>query len=663
MKRNLLVILAVALLSCSQPEKPPALDIFGEIAVIPRPTNTQRLGGYFELSPSTVFVSQDEGMSAATNLNEWLSERYGFVCEISNTSVEGNSVAFKGLVDAKPEAGEGYSLQVEPEAIQLTGTPSGMFYGVQTLIQLLPVNASSPLQIPAAKIDDHPRFKYRGMHLDVARHFVPVENVKEFIGLMARYKFNYFHWHLTDDQGWRIQINKYPRLTEIGAKRRETVREKMYSPYVGDGKPVEGFYTQDEIRDVVAYAKARHVKIIPEIDMPGHSSAALAAHPELGCRENYSYQVKTTWGGFQDILCPKEDTFQFIEDVLDETIELFADSPYIHIGGDEVDTAQWQESPVVRELSQRENLNGERDVQRWFLQRVANYIQSKGKRVIGWDEILDTGASSDVTIMVWQDHSRGRLAASRSHDVIMTPWRSTYFDYRQGDAKDEPLTHGPEQVTLETVYGFDPLAEMAGVDERRIIGGQGCIWTEFIKTPEHLEYMAFPRAIALAEVLWSRAADKDFPDFNKRLSHEFARLDRSKVNYRVPEPAGLRDRVLFGDEKAIVNMTTALPGGKIFYTTDGSTPTARSFRYAGAFILQVPAGFDVEVKAIAISSAGRTSLVKSCKYSRPGPSGMVTPRAPLAPMPRQPLATPKPSIAPVEPPRQTSPKPTPQPTK
>lgn len=490
-----------------------------------------------------------------------------------------------------------------------------MFYGIQTLAQLLPLDFFGEIKIPAAEVTDAPRFSYRGMHLDVARHFMPVEFIKKYIGLLAQYKYNYFHWHLTDDQGWRIEIKKYPRLTDVGSKRRETVIGKNYRPYVGDGIHVQGYYTQEEIRDIVIYAQAKHITIIPEIDLPGHSSAALAAYPEYGCKDKYSYKVQTTWGGFPDVYCPTEPTFHFIEDVLSEVIDLFPDSPYIHIGGDEVMMNHWKESRFVQELKRRENLKSEKDVQSWFIRRIESFINSRGKKIIGWDEIFGEGVGPGATIMSWNGFEPGIKAARAKHNVIMTPSEVTYFDHPQGAAKFEPLSLC-DQVTLE-VYKFDPIpSELSFEDAGYIIGAQVCVWTEFMKRPKDIEYMAFPRALALAEVLWSKQRNKNFVEFSKRLYKEFPRLDQKNVNYRIPKPFGLGDRKLSIDEKAIVDLTPPIPNGKIYYTLNGTNPNQVSNLYQEPFILNVESNKPVELRAKVVKSNGRESSVFVANYIR-----------------------------------------------
>ncbi len=561
---NVLLILATIISACSTPRKTVPRSVAlprpnYEISIIPEPTSIIPTNGYFEFTRDTRIIAADGyTVGAATSLNNILMERYGFKLEVTDDASSQNSIMFSATTidPGQSGAGEGYFLKINPDAIQIRGGKRGMFYGIQSLLQLLPADSKGEANIPAADITDAPRFRYRGMHLDVSRHFMPAEFVKKFIRLISRYKYNYFHWHLTDDQGWRIEIKKYPLLTAIGSKRRETRLGKS-RPYVGDKIPVEGFYTQEEIRAIVEYAQERHVTIIPEIDLPGHSSAALASYPELGCRKQYPYKVQTTWGAFPDIYCPTEFTFQFIQDVLTEVISLFPNSPYIHIGGDEVMRDSWRTSKFVQDLKRANGLLSERDVQSWFVKRVERFVNSKGKKIIAWDDMMDVGLSPDATVMYWRNSAAARrntdaarrkvtnavIAAKAKHEVIMTPDDSTYFDHPQGDPAREPLSLYSSQIRLERVYSFEPVpAELNQEEAKYIIGAQGCIWTEFLKKPINAEYMMFPRAIALAEVLWSQRRTKDFAGFYKRLGRELPSLDLERVNYRKPEVYGVSDR-------------------------------------------------------------------------------------------------------------------------
>ena len=585
----------------------------GSLPIIPKPRSVTAGSGQFTLDRKTKIVAADDASRRiADAFNDLLQQNYGFKLNRTRKQQKTNAII---LTTAAPPNAEGYSLSVDPPLIRMTGSERGLFYALQSLLQLMPVERTASLRIDAATIEDEPRFAYRGMHLDVSRHFMPLSFVKKYIDLISQYKFNTFHWHLTDDQGWRIEIEKYPKLTEIGSKRPESVKERNLSPYIGDGVPVEGFYTQDEIRDVVRYAKERYVTVIPEIELPGHSSAALTAYPELGCKPDYRYKVQTTWGIFKEVYCPTETTFKFLEDVLDETIALFPDSPYIHIGGDEVLKDFWKESPEVKTLMAKENLKDEHEVQSYFVRRMEKHINSKGKKIIGWDEILEGGVAPNATIMSWRGEKGGIEAAKAKHDVIMTPNTYVYFDYGQGDPAYEPLNIG-SYVPLDKVYGWNPIPKELSPDEGKyIIGGQANIWTEYLQAPANVEYMAFPRMLALSEVLWSRNEDKDYDDFLRRLSAQLPRLDRQNVNYRIPEPGGLQN-VVTANGRVSVTLDPA-SGTTVFYTTDGSTPDAKtSAKYSGPIELTLAEGEVKTLKTIVVSPGGRTSVVYAATVVR-----------------------------------------------
>jgi hexosaminidase len=443
---------------------------------------------------------------------------------------------------------ESYRLEVKPATISITAPEAaGLFYGLQTLRQLRFTLGSTPVaeeessggdqghteevwSTRSVKIEDSPRFSYRGLHLDVGRHFFPVDFIKRYIDLMAMYKMNKFHWHLTEDQGWRIEIEKYPRLTETGAYRRETTLERNLDPYVGDGIPYGGYYTQEEVREIVAHAETRYITVIPEIEMPGHSVAALAAYPELGCTEG-PFEVSPLWGVHDDIYCPSEATFAFLEDVLLEVMELFP-SEYIHIGGDEAPKTRWEESDLAQEVIRREELADEHELQSYFIRRIETFLQANGRKLIGWDEILEGGLAPEATVMSWRGMRGGIEAARQGHDVIMTPTSHMYFDYYQADPEDEPLAIGG-LITLEDVYGFEPVPDSLSWSEgQHILGAQANVWTEYMKTPEYVEYMLFPRLLALSEVVWTPGAQRDWDSFVLRLPSHYELLDRYDVNYR-----------------------------------------------------------------------------------------------------------------------------------
>jgi hexosaminidase len=590
-----------------------------EINIIPKPNSIERGRGEFVLDKRTQLVANGPMERAiAETFRDYAKSSYGLNLKIvSHAPKDSRKSSIIGF--SRPndyiETNDAYQLRVEPGSIQLVSTsPNGMYYGIQSLLQMIPLGNAVSRSIPAVKIEDKARFQYRGMHLDVGRHFMPVEFVKKYIDLMSQYKFNYFHWHLTEDQGWRIEIKKYPKLTEIGSKRPETVKGRNLVPYVGDGIPVEGFYTQDQIRDVVAYAKARYITVIPEIELPGHASAALAAYPELGCKADYKYKVQTTWGIFKEVYCPTDATFKFLEDVIDETISLFPDSPYVHIGGDEVLKDHWKESAFVQDLMKREGLKDEHEVQSYFVRRIEKYINSKGKKMIGWDEILEGGLAPNATVMSWRGIKGGIEAAKAHHEVIMTPTDFCYFDYGQGDPATEPINIGG-YLPLEKVYGFDPVPKELNADEAKyIIGGQANVWTEYLKTPAAVEYMAFPRMLALAEAVWSRPEDKNYADFLQRLSTQFVRLDKQNVNYRIPEPLGLTNEVIAKGDGLATHVNSLVPGAKIVGTVDGSEPTETSPVFPSKFVANPPEDGVLNVRTMEILPSGRKSSVYTTTF-------------------------------------------------
>ncbi|MER3632668.1 MAG: beta-N-acetylhexosaminidase [Blastocatellia bacterium] len=577
------------------------------ISLIPKPLSVESGKKQVELTRTTNIVATDQAARlAAEALNERLKATSGFQLNIVGKNESGPAIVFE-TESSDSTAPESYRLSISATGIRISGDPAGLFYGVQTLMQILPRRFGETVEVPFITVTDSPRFKYRGMHLDTARHFMPVEFVKKFIDLMAQFKFNSFHWHLTDDQGWRLEIKKYPRLTEIGSFRPETVVERNLSPYIGDNQPHGGFYTQEQIRDVVQYASKRYITIIPEIEMPGHASAALAAYPQFGCKKDYQYKVQTTWGIFKEIFCPTEETFRFLEDILEETMLLFPDSPYIHIGGDEVLKDHWRESEFVQELKNRENLKDEHEVQSYFIRRIEKFVNSKGKKIIGWDEILEGGIAPNATIMSWRGMRGGIEAAKAKHAVIMTPTDYVYFDYGQGNPEYEPLNIG-SYVPLAKVYSFEPISPDLAKDEAHfVIGGQANIWTEYMKTPQQVEYMAFPRMLALSEVLWTIKEERNFDDFQRRLNLFLPRLDDQNVNYRIPEPGGLQN-ILTQHHKVQLTLEPS-PETRIHYTTDGTAPDERSPVYSRPIEIRLRKGEVKTLKIIVVNAAGRKSVV------------------------------------------------------
>ncbi|MFN0098767.1 MAG: family 20 glycosylhydrolase [Gemmatimonadaceae bacterium] len=522
------------------------------------------------------------------------------------------------LVPADSTTGrESYMLTVAPDGVSLTApTAAGRFYGLQTLQQLVDAARAAKSAAPtvdAMIIADAPRFPYRGLHLDVGRHFESVAFVKRYIDLMSRFKLNTFHWHLTEDQGWRIEIKKYPRLTTVGACRAETIVEKNFNPYKGDGLRHCGHYSQADIKEVVAYAAARHVTVIPEIEMPGHSLAAITAYPELACTEG-PFAVMTIWGVSDDVLCPSEKTFMFLEDVLTEVLALFP-SKMIHIGGDEAPKVRWKASPLAQEIIKREGLKDEHELQSWFIKRIDTWLTARGRRLVGWDEILEGGLAPGATVMSWRGISGGIDAARLGRDVIMTPGSHLYLDHYQGDARFEPLAIGG-LTTLDRVYSFEPIPDALTADEaKHILGAQGNVWTEYLRTPTAVEYMAYPRALALAEVVWSPRESRLWSSFEQRLPHALRTLDRLKVNYRLPHVLGLDSDVLTLDSNVPVTLSVPIAAAEIRYTLDGGDPTRNSARYTGPIAVEATTA-GVKVTARAFTADGKTSPPRAATFRR-----------------------------------------------
>lgn len=482
---------------------------------------------------------------------------------------------------------EGYKLTVTPGKVMAeASTAKGLFYAAQTMRQLLPVGQSATVTMPACAITDKPRYGYRGLHLDVSRHFMPVSFVKKFIDLMAMHKQNTFHWHLTDDQGWRIEIKKYPKLTQIGSKRAESIVGQYYQNYPQqfDGKPVSGFYTQNDIKDVVRYAQSRYVTIIPEIEMPGHAQAALAAYPELGCEPSKNYQVFTQWGVSDDVFCPSEKTFSFLQDVLTEVMTLFP-SKYIHIGGDECPKTAWKKSAFCQELIKKNNLKDEHGLQSYFIRRMEKFLNSKGRSIIGWDEILEGGLAPNATVMSWRGTEGGIAAARQKHNVIMTPGEFCYLDHYQGNPATEPLAIGG-YLPIDQVYAYEPMpAELSAAEQKYILGVQGNIWTEYLPTTELVEYMAYPRAIALAEIGWMQTGPHNFEDFAQRLKNHLPRLGQVPVNYakRLFDITASTQSNDQGQLQVVLKKIDS--DSRIFYTLNGKEPNERSTEYIGPITL------------------------------------------------------------------------------
>ena len=532
----------------------------------------------------------------------------------STTGDASNAITLRLNAASPTTAPESYSLVVTERGATLSApSVAGLIDGVQTVRQLLPPKAPARWAMPAVEIEDAPRFRYRGILLDVGRHYFPPEFLKQLVDLLALYKFNTLQLHLTDDQGWRLEIRKYPRLTEIGAWRKETQLGQHADPYVGDKTPHGGFYTQQQMRELVAYAAARHVTIIPEIEMPGHTGAAIAAYPELACTPG-PFEVSTKWGVHEEIVCPSERTFQFMEDVLTEVMDIFP-SEYIHTGGDEAPKARWKASPVAQAVMTREGLANEEQLQGYFTKRIERFLRAHGRKLLGWDEILEGGIAPEATVMSWRGMDGGITAAKLGHDVVMSPGDYAYLDFYQGDPATEPLAICC-YLPLDTVYAFEPVPrELTPQQATHILGAQGNLWTEYISTPWYAEYMLLPRMMALSEVVWSPKEARNWNSFVARLPAQFARLDAMGMNYRVPEPGGLGSDRLALEGRTTVTITEPFPGSDVRYTTDGSEPTRSSPRYTAPLELNI-AQAPVVVSARAFLPNGRASGVARARVSR-----------------------------------------------
>jgi len=509
------------------------------VAVIPQPSVLTPAEGVFAFKPDTAILTDPASRLSAQMLSRALGAATGYDLNISPGKAAKNNAILLVIDPGLGRLGEeGYLLEVTPRRIVIRAPkPAGVFYGTQSLGQLLPPAAYSPSvrrgviwQVPCLKIEDSPRFSWRGAQVDVARHFMPKAGLYRFIDSMAMLKLNVLQFHFTDDQGWRIEIRKYPRLTEVGGVRRETRLGHEREKKGFDGTPHRGYYSQDDLRDIVAYAGERFITIIPEIEMPGHAQAAIAAYPELG-NTTGQIEVSGVWGIHNHVFNVEEKTILFLQDVLAEVLELFP-SKFIHVGGDEVRKDEWKASPAAQARMKELGLKNENELQSYFIRRMDQFLTSKGRRLVGWDEILEGGLAPGATVMSWRGIKGGIEAARAGHDVVMTPTDFTYLDYYQSKDPGEPLAIGGF-LPLEKVYSFEPVpGEFTPAEAKRVLGTQGQIWTEYIPTMHHLEYMAFPRLAALAEVAWTPAAQRDYVQFTGRLRVAEQRWRILGVNFR-----------------------------------------------------------------------------------------------------------------------------------
>ena len=613
MKKLLTIFsLAALIVSCGKSEQK-AYNRGINIIPVPAEMTITDTTATFNLSSSTsIGVNSPDFQVPAEYLAAKIKAATGFdvkVGDAGNISLELNTRV--------PVNNEGYLLTSTKDGVTIQArTPEGAFYGVQTLLQLLPAEIESAelvknvaWEIPLVEIKDEPRFAYRGYMLDVCRHFATVEEVKRQLDVLAMFKINQFHWHLTEDQGWRIEIKKYPRLTETGSVRTEG-DGKQYGPF---------FYTQEQIKEVVAYAAKLYIDVVPEIEFPGHALAALTAYPEYSCTGGPFKQPRIIWGVEEDVYCVgNEKTFEFVEDVLSEVADLFP-SKYFHIGGDECPKVRWKVCPKCQALAKSLGIKEKTDslgvkhsveeqLQSYAIQRAEKFLASKGKRMIGWDEILEGGLAEGAIVMSWRGEEGGIAAANANHQVIMTPGSGgLYVDHYQGAPEVEPAQIGG-LATLEKTYAYNPIPKNLPEDKAQYILGAQCnMWTEYCTDASLMEYMAFPRIIALAEATWSKPSRKDWTDFSRRINNAYARLDFHNINYHIPMPEGiLTQNVVFVGDSTVLEFTNTrnLP---MVYTLDGSEPNGNSMVYTTPIVVTE----NTEVKIATLMQTGKTSRVRS----------------------------------------------------
>lgn len=570
----------------------------GDIHIIPEPVSVSPQNGSFVLDARTPIYAADPGsLEAASMLAGMLNTPTGFHLQARQGSPAAGAIVLK--LNAAPQATlgeEGYTLDAGAQGVTITANKTaGLFYGIQTLMQLLPPDIERPQavqglswKVPGVRIMDYPRFGWRGLMLDVSRHFFSKAFVKRYIDEMVKYKFNVFHWHLTDDNGWRVEIKGLPRLTEIGAWRvpRTGRFGSFHAPQPGEKATDGGFYTQEDIREIAAYAQARHVTILPEIDVPAHSLALIASYPNLSCTQlTYPVNPGSSFYGKEDnVLCVANDsTWLMLDKIFGQLADLFP-GPYIHVGGDEAFKGFWEKCPKDQALMKKEGITSLEGLQSYFEKKLEKIIISKGKKMIGWDEILEGGLAPEATVMSWRGMQGGIKAAQMGHHVVMSPWGSAYLDLYQGDPLVEPATYGA--LRLQTCYAFEPVPD--SVDARYILGGQGNLWTESVPNDRHAEYMTWPRAMALAEVFWSPRQRRDWPDFIRRMEGRFPYLDAGDIKYSRSAYDPIISAVQGGDSLQ-VKLSTEIPGLDIYYTFDGTDPDQHYPKYAGK-PLDIPLG-------------------------------------------------------------------------
>ncbi|WP_134089296.1 beta-N-acetylhexosaminidase [Olivibacter sp. XZL3] len=581
--------------------------------LIPKPQSIEAGTGVFKLDNQTKLVVKDEATRKNMSLfNEILWNRY----QLRLPLVQEPSGKYILIENGQAEE-EAYQLTVSEKSIQIKGGNSGAFYALQTVLQLIE-QQNGGLQIPAVSVSDKPEFGYRGVMIDVARHFFSLDEMKKVVDLMAYFKFNRLHWHLTDDQGWRLEIKKYPKLTEVSAWRDSTIIGQYgdFKPFIYDGEKHGGYYTQDEARELVSYAADRKITVIPEIELPGHSTAVLAAYPEFGCKDS-TYQVAGFWGVHPNIFCPKEETFKFLEDVFTEVMDIFP-SQYIHVGGDEVPKEHWEQSDFAQKLIKKNKLKDEHGLQSYFITRIEKFLNKHNRRLVGWDEILEGGLAPNATVMSWRGEEGGIAAAKMGHDVIMTPNSHLYIDHYQAkDITTEPLAIGGF-LPLERVYSYHPRpASLSAQEQKHILGVQANLWTEYIGTNNKLEYMLFPRVLALAEIAWTAKDKQGFDDFSvNRLPSRLQELEKLNVFYRIPE-AKVNISTDPASGRNVAEIIPFVANSTVYYTVDNHKADQTANVYTGPIQLPKTGKKEkpVNLNYIIVTPKGRVSNMFSVPYS------------------------------------------------
>ncbi|HTL82818.1 MAG TPA: family 20 glycosylhydrolase [Bacteroidia bacterium] len=558
--------------------------------IIPKPYKLLPFDGQFDLNANTVIVTDNKFYKNEIDLFlKKLKDIYAIDLKYVSRKVSSNFIYISE--DSTDVPTDGYDLFINRNEINIYGGHSGIFYALQSLFQLIHRNAAEDIPymkqfyIPACSVVDQPRFAWRGMHLDVSRHFYTKENVKEYLEWMAMYKLNVFHWHLTDDQGWRIEIKKYPKLTSVGAWRKGTLigHEGWDDPPLFDTITYGGFYTQADIKEILSYAASLHITVVPEIEMPGHSSAILAAYPEYGCTDDSEYLshqhfTQPTWGVFDDVLCPNEKTLSFLDDILKEVCALFP-GKYIHIGGDECPKAEWKGSAMCQDIMKKNNLKDENELQSWFTKQIVSTLKKYGKEAIGWDEILEGGLADGAAVMSWRGEEGGIAAAKAKHDVVMSPGGWCYFDHYQSQNSSEPLAIGG-YLPLNKVYEYDPVPASLDSSQRKyIMGVQANLWTEYIGSWSYVQYMLFPRICALAEVAWTISQEKEYTHFENRVIEHMKLLDAMKINY-AKSIYDIDSKIISNTFSGLsLELNTKTPGAIIKYWLDGDSAKKYNYDY------------------------------------------------------------------------------------